>query len=120
MAKVFVQATHGPEDPTRATLAFLIARTAKDSGHEVSIGLVGDAVYLMKDEVMASVVGVGVGGLKEQFQAVLDSKIPIYVSQMSSRGRGITEDDLMGKNASFILPPRLVELATQSDTVLSY
>ena len=120
MAKVFIQATHGPENPTKATLAFLIARTAKDAGHDVSILLLGDAVYLMKDDVLDSVVGVGVGNLKTHFQAVQEAKIPIYVSQMSSRGRGVTSSDLQGKNATFILPPKLVELAVQSDTVLTY
>lgn len=120
MAKVLIQVTHGPEDPTRATLAFLLATTAKDSGHDVTIFLVGDAAYLIKDEVIASVSGVGVGSLKEHFKAVQDARIPIFISQMSSRGRGVTETDLRGKNATFALPPKLIELATRSDTVLTY
>lgn len=120
MAKVFVQATHGPEDPTKATLAFLIARTAKEAGHDVTILLVGDAAYLIKDEVISSVVGVGVGALREHFDVVRRAKIPIFVSRMSSNGRGITEADLRGKNAEFAFPTKLVELATQSDTVLTY
>lgn len=115
-----MQATHGPENPTKATLAFLIARTAKEAGHDVTMLLVGDAVYLIKDEVLASVAGVGVGSLREHFKAVQDAKIPIFISQMSSKGRGVTEADLQGKNAIFVLPPKLVELATQSDTVLTY
>jgi len=120
MVKVFVQVTHGPEDPTRATLAFLIAKTAKEAGHDVTIMLVGDAVYLLKDEVIGSVAGIGVGTLKEHFNEVRQARIPIFVSRMSSNGRGVTESDLRGKNAEFVLPPKLVELATQSDTVLTY
>ena len=120
LAKVLVQVIHGPEDPTKATLAFLIARTAKEAGHDVSMILVGEAVYLMKDDVLASVAGVGVGSLKAQFEAVRGYNMPIYVSQMSSKGRGVTDLDLRGKNATFVLPPKLVELAVQSDTVLTY
>jgi uncharacterized protein len=115
-----VQVTHGPENPTKATLAFLIARTAKEAGHDVSIFLVGEAVYLLKDEVLASVSGVGVGSLKEHFKALQDAAVPIYVSQMSSKGRGVGETDIQGKHASFALPTKLVELATGSDTVLTY
>lgn len=115
-----MQVTHGPENPTKATLAFLIARTAKEAGHDVTILLVGDAVYLLKDEVISSVAGIGVGTLKEHFDEVRRAGVPIFVSRMSSNGRGVTELDLRGKNADFVSPPKLVELATQSDTVLTY
>ena len=118
--KLLIQITHGPEDPTRATLAFLLAKTAKENGHEVTIFLVGDAAYLIKDEVIASVSGVGTGTLKEHFENVRNAGIPIFVSRLSSRGRGVGPADLRGKSATFALPSKLVELATQSDTVLTY
>jgi len=44
MAKILVHLTHGPEHPTRAALAFLVARSAIDEGHSVSMFLAGDAV----------------------------------------------------------------------------
>ena len=74
----------------------------------------------MKDQVIASVVGVGIGSLKEHFMAVVAAKVPIYVSRLSSDGRGVTKKDLEGKNGTFALPSKLVELATQSDTALTY
>ena len=94
-------------------------RTAKDAGHEVSIALVGDAVYLMKSEALDSVVGVGVGTLKEHYEAIREARIPVFASQLSSKSRGVTKEDL-DKKAKFILPPRLVALAIESDTVLTY
>lgn len=120
MPKVLVQVTHGPENPTKATIAFLVARTAQEAGRDVTVFPVGEAVYLMKDEVLASVSGVGVGSLKEHFKALHDAAVPIFMSQMSSRGRGVNEADIQGKNASFALPSKLVDLATESDTVLTY
>jgi hypothetical protein len=33
MAKILVHLTHGPEHPTRAALAFLVAKSAIDEGH---------------------------------------------------------------------------------------
>lgn len=120
LAKVLVQVTHGPENPTKATLGFLIARTAKEAGHDVTVFLVGDGVYLIKDDVLNSVAGVGIGTLKEHFNQVRQANVPIFLSGLSSKGRGVTETDLQGKNAQFALPVKLVELATQSDTMFTY
>ena len=44
MAKILVHVTNGPENPTRAALAFLVAKSAIDEGHSVSMFLAGDAV----------------------------------------------------------------------------
>ncbi len=115
-----MQVTHGPENPTRATLGFLIAKTSKEAGHEVTIFLAGDGVFLIKDDVINSVAGVGVGSLREHFNAVQQAKVSIFLSGLSSKGRGVTEADLQGKNAQFALPGKLVELATQSDTMFTY
>ena len=40
--KFHVTATSGSENPTKATLAFLHAKGAKEAGHDVSITLLGD------------------------------------------------------------------------------
>ena len=44
MAKILVHVTVGPENPTRAALAFLVAKSAIEEGHSVSLFLAGDAV----------------------------------------------------------------------------
>src|SRR5687768_4219778 len=46
---ILVHVTHGPEHPTRAALAFLVARTALEEGHSVTLFLAGDAVQLLRD-----------------------------------------------------------------------
>ncbi len=48
MGKLLVVATHGVDDPNRATLAFMAARAAKENGDEVEIFLLNDAVLLAK------------------------------------------------------------------------
>ena len=120
MAKILVHLTHGPEDPTRATLAFLVAKSATEEGHVVSIFLAGNAVYLTKDSAIESVNGVGTGSLKELFTFALQNHIPIYVSGLSSKARGITEADLEGKNAKFSDPRTLVRLNVESDRMFTY
>ena len=71
--------THGNEDPTKATLPFLIASGAIDAGHEPGIILVGDSVVVMDSTVADSVQGVGLPPLKELIAKVGGNKVPIYV-----------------------------------------
>ncbi|MFN3476839.1 MAG: DsrE family protein [Candidatus Methylomirabilales bacterium] len=77
MAKVFIIVTSGPENPTKAVLPFLVVRNAREQGHEVSVFLAGDSTYLIKDEVVEAVVGVGPGALKDHFKATVEAKVPI-------------------------------------------
>ncbi len=120
MVKILVHITHGPEDPTRATLAFLVAKSAKEEGHDVSLFLAGNAVFLIKDSVIESVNGVGTGSLKELFAFAVQNQIPIHLSGLSSKARGITEADLQGKNAKFSDPKTLVRLNVESDRLFTY
>ena len=69
--KIFIHVTHGPEHPTRAALAFLIAKTAIEEGHKVSLFLAGDAVQLMRDAVLDNLTGLGTGKLREHYDAIV-------------------------------------------------
>lgn len=120
MGSLLVHITHGPEAQTRAALGFLVAKTGVEAGHDVTMFLAGDAAYLVKDEVVASLRGIGTGALEESFTAVVEAGVPIFVSGMSAKGRGVTEADLKDKNASFAMPTKLVELTFAADRVLTY
>ena len=71
--------TPGSEDPTKATLPFLLAVGAIDAGHEAAIVLMGDAVVVMDDAVANSVQGVGFPPIRELFAKLVENKIPVYV-----------------------------------------
>jgi predicted peroxiredoxin len=120
VAKLLVHLTSGPENPTKAALGFLVAKAAVEEGHEVSMFLAGDAVQLLRDGVLDSLVGLGTGSLRESYDAVVASGARIYASGMSSKARGVGEPDLEGKPVELAMPNRLVELALESDTVLTY
>lgn len=120
MGALLVHVTHGPEAQTRAALGFLVAGAAVEAGHEVTMFLAGDAAYLVKDEVIAGLRGIGTGALEDSFAKVQDAAVPIFVSGMSAKGRGVSEADLEGKNASFAMPSKLVELTFAADRVLTY
>jgi uncharacterized protein len=116
MAKLLINLTHGPEAPTRAALGFLVGRTAAEEGHDVSLFLAGDAVQLLREPVLDGLVGLGTGSLRESYDAIVASGGRFYVSGMSSKARGFEPNGV----AEPALPAKLVELALESDRVLTY
>ena len=79
MATQLIIGTHGSEDPTKATLPFLLADGAVQAGHQPTILLVGDAAVLMNDAVVDSVHGVGLAPLKDLVAKAIENKVPIHV-----------------------------------------
>lgn len=118
MATILVHLATGPENPTRAALALLVARTAADEGHEPRVFLAGDAVQLARPQTTDAVHGVGTGSLSEHWAALQASGVPIYLSGMSSKARGI--DASATEGIELVQPQKLVELALWADTTLTY
>jgi uncharacterized protein len=115
-----VHVTEGPESPTRAALAFLVAKTAMDEGDAVTLFLAGDAVQLIRDGVLDSLSGLGTGKLRDLFDAIVKGGGRFYLSGMSSAARGVTDGDLKGKPAEFATPNVLIRLAKEHDHLFTY
>ena len=79
MAKILAVATHATDDSTKSSLAFITAVGALGAGKEVSIALLGEAVYLAKDEIAKSVLGVGFPPLSELIEKIVNENVPVYV-----------------------------------------
>jgi len=120
MASILVHLTWGPEDPTRATLAFLVAKTALAEGHEVTVFMAGEGVQLLRPATADAVQGVGVGSLREHLDAVVAGGGKLYASRQSSVARGLGPDDLGGLPVELVSPEVLVALTVSHDRVLSY
>jgi predicted peroxiredoxin len=120
MAKILVHITHGPEHPTRAALGFHVAKAAIDEGHSVTMFLAGDGVQLMRDGAIDHLAGLGTGNLRQLYDAVVSSGVKIYLSGMSSKSRGLSEEELEGKPYKFAMPSHLVQLAVEHDRMFSY
>ncbi|MDP9349520.1 MAG: DsrE family protein [Gemmatimonadota bacterium] len=118
--KILVHLTHGPEHPTRAALAFAVAKAALDEGHSVSLFLAGDAGQLIRKGVIESLAGLGTGNLGELYRAIVAGGGRFYLSGGSSRARGVTEQDLAGKPAEFAGPPQLVRLSLEHERMFTY
>ena len=117
---LLIHITAGPNDPTRAALGFNVAKAAIDEGHMVTIFLAGDGVQLIRDGVLASLVGLGTGTLKELYDGFVAKGGRLYVSGNSAKARGVTDADLAGKPAEFGGPPQLVKLALEHERVITY
>jgi predicted peroxiredoxin len=119
MAKVLVHLATGPENPTRAALALLVARTALEDGHEVQVFLAGDAVQLARPATATIAQGIGTGSFGEHWEALADAGVVLHLSGMSSQARGVDPESL-AEGVAFAPPQRLVELAVWADTTLTY
>lgn len=118
--KILIHVTSGPENPTRAALAFLVAKTAVEEGHTVTLFLAGDAVQLFRSDVLDNLAGLGTGKLREHYDAIVKGGGKFYLSGMSSKVRGVVESDLKDKPAEFALPKVLLQLSLESDRMFVY
>ena len=78
MATLLITGTHGPEDPTRASIPFHIAKGAKEAGYDVAVVLAADAPVILKDAVKDSIFGVGMPSLKELLQFAIENNVRVY------------------------------------------
>ncbi len=120
MGRLLVHIATGPENPTRAALGLLVARTASQAGHDVDVFIAGDAVAILRPETLDAAHGIGTGALREHIDALVASGATLYASGMSSKARGLTSDALGGLPVTMSPPDRLVELTFAADRVLTY
>jgi uncharacterized protein len=120
MSRLLVHLVTGPENPTRAALALLVARTALEAGHEVDVFVAGDGVAILRPETLDAGQGIGTGSLREHVAALVAGGVTLHASGMSSKARGIDAAALGGLAVTMAPPTRLVELAFAADRVLTY
>jgi uncharacterized protein len=118
--KILIHITSGPENPTKAALGFLMAKTAVEEGYSVSMFLAGDAVQLLRNDVLDNLVGLGTGKLRGHYETIVNAGVKFYLSGMSSKSRGLTEADIKDKPAEFAMPNVLLQLSVDSDRMFVY
>ena len=116
--RLLVQVATGPENPTRAALGLLTARTAAEEGHDVRLFLAGDGVHLARPETADATQGIGSGSVADHWRALADAEVPVFLSGRSSEVRGIGADTRPG--GELVPPAKLVELAAWADSALVY
>ncbi|HKW58255.1 MAG TPA: hypothetical protein VJR46_00650 [Candidatus Dormibacteraeota bacterium] len=80
MGGLLIVAATGPQDPTRASVPFHIAvNGAAPTGTEVAVALAGEAAELVKPDIIANVVGLGVPPLRDLLDKCLERNVRVYV-----------------------------------------
>ena len=120
MGRLLVHIATGPENPTRAALGLLVARSAVEAGHSVDLFIAGDGVAILRPETLDAGNGIGTGSMREHVDALVAGHARLFASGMSSKARGLTAESLGGLVVTMASPARLVELAFEADRVLSY
>lgn len=70
---------HGTDDPTLASLPFVLATGAATAEIDSCVVLLGEAAILAKPGFIESVKGIGFPPLSEVWQKVRDFNVPVYV-----------------------------------------
>jgi uncharacterized protein involved in oxidation of intracellular sulfur len=70
---------HGTDDPTLATLPFMVATGAGAADIDCAIALLGEAAGLVKPGIIDAIRGVGFPPLPEVVEQVRGFGIPVYV-----------------------------------------
>ena len=123
MSRLLVHIATGPENPTRAALGLLVARTAAEAGHEVDLFIAGDGVGILRPETLELGAGIGTGSMREHVAVLVEKGARFYLSGMSSKARGISVETLgeLGAAGATLVPPsKLIELTFEADGVLTY
>lgn len=120
MSRLLVHIVTGPENPTRAALGLLVARTALAGGHTVDLFVAGDAVSILRPETLDAGHGIGTGSMREHVDALTAGGATLYASGLSSKARGLAPEALGGLPVTMAPPDKLVELTFAADRVLTY
>ena len=121
MTKILIHVNTAPTDPTKAALAFLVAKTVVAEGHQLALFVAGDGVHLLTEEVASRTEGLGTGKLTEHFEALNAAHgIEVYFSGMSAKARNIAPEQIVLRNAQAAMPNKLVQLTAECDRVLCY
>jgi predicted peroxiredoxin len=117
--KIVVIATHGPEDPERATIPFVVANAALAMDVQVTLILQGTGVLLAKKGCYEHIFCAGFDPLKKQVDNFLEFGGKILVCIPCIQERQITNDMLIEK-AEPAKAGRVVQESLEAKAVLNY
>ena len=81
--KLLVHSIQGPENSVNAVFPIAIASMAAEAGHEVNIFLAGNAVSLMKTEIVENMSAIGVGKLSDYIKVIKDKELKFIYLQVT-------------------------------------
>ncbi|MFN2124380.1 MAG: DsrE family protein [Candidatus Promineifilaceae bacterium] len=93
--QIVIMATHGPEDPERATIPFVMALAALASDMTAIIGFQSNGVLLARKDCARHVFAPGFPPLAELMENYLEAGGLLYVCGPCVQSRQLEKDDLI-------------------------
>lgn len=118
-AKILTSATHGKEDPERATLPFILGNVAAAADQEAVVFLTGEGVWLATRGYAAGIRQPGLDPLEEVMRAFVENGGRIWACGACTKPRGITEDRLV-PGAAIVTAAQVVEILAQGAATLAF
>jgi predicted peroxiredoxin len=119
MAKILVNATHGKEDPERATLAFVVGNVSASADQETVVLLTIEGVRLATYGYSDDIHKEGFEPLKDVMRKFLDNGGQLWACGACTKPRGITEADLI-PGAKIVTAANVVEYMASGASTLSF
>ena len=107
MPKFMAHATHGRDDPERATLPFIIANVAASADQEAIVLLTIEGVWLATKGYADDIHHEGLQPLREVMDSLLANGGKVWACGACTKPRGITEEDMI-EGAMIISAPDVV------------
>ena len=118
--KIVLVCTHGPEDPERATIPFVLATAAQASDVEVVMGFQVNGVMLVKKGCAEHVFAAGFPPLKELLDLYLEAGGSLYVCGPCVNSRKLNPDEDFIEGAKVVNAATFVKEFTEATNVLVY
>lgn len=117
--KIVIIATHGPEDPERATFPFIMANAALVMDVEAILVLQGTGVLLAKKGTFEHVYAAGLPPLKDLMQSFLEQGGRLLICNPCIKERHIDESMLV-ESAELVAGARVIQESLEAKAVLNY
>jgi predicted peroxiredoxin len=117
--KIVIFGTHGPEDPERASLPFVVGNAALAMEVKVTVFLQGSAVLIAKEGCYEHVFAAGLPSLKELINSFVEQGGTFLICSPCIQERQITPDMLV-KIAQPVKAARAVMEILEATNVMTY
>lgn len=119
MASILVHATHGNDDPERATLAFIVGNVAASADQDTVVLLTIEGVWLGTKGYADGIHKQGFPPLKEIIASFVSNGGQIWACGTCTKPRGIGEADLI-EGARIVTAANVVERLASGATSLGF
>jgi predicted peroxiredoxin len=118
--KLILMCTHGPEDPERATIPFVMATAAQASDVEVLLGFQANGVMLIRKGCAEHVFAAGFPPMKELLDIYVENGGKLFVCGPCVKSRQINPEEEFIPGATVVNAATFVKECTEATNVLVY